>query len=233
MTDFRDTPPMIECQDLCVTTSEFRLAEVSLEVPAGAYAVLMGRTGSGKTTLLEAICGLRAITSGAVRLAGRDVTVLRPADRHVGYVPQEGAVFPRMTVRDNLGFALSVARRPSAEIRSRTDELAERLSITHLLDRRATGLSGGEQQRVALGRALAARPSVLLLDEPLAALDEQTRAQMIELLREVHTASETTTLHVTHNSSEADTLASVRFVLEDGKVLRTDLEAERVKKKPR
>ncbi|MCO6044155.1 ATP-binding cassette domain-containing protein [Aeoliella sp. ICT_H6.2] len=224
---------MIECQSLSVVVADFRLAEVSLAIPTGEYGVLMGRTGSGKTTLLEAICGLRPLAGGTVRLAGRDVTALRPGDRHLGYVPQEAALFPRMTVRDNLGFALGVAGRPAAEIRSRTDQLAEQLHVTHLLPRRATGLSGGEQQRVALGRALAARPAVLLLDEPLAALDEQTRTQMIELLREVHAASETTTLHVTHNMSEAEALADVRLSIEDGNVIQSEPRSSPRRIKPR
>lgn len=213
---------MIVCHQLTIATESFRIDDVALEVPAGAYGVLMGATGCGKTTLLEAICGLRAIDRGSIRLAGRDVTHLRPGERNIGYVPQEGAVFPRMTVRENLGFALAVRGRPAAEVASRAAELAERLSIAHLLKRKAVGLSGGESQRVALGRALAARPTVLLLDEPLSALDETTRQQMIELLKEVHQETNTTTLHVTHSRSEAKHLADMLLKMEDGKVMPVD-----------
>lgn len=218
-------PLVIHCRDIQILAGEFRLACPDLIVPTGAYAVLMGPTGCGKTTLLEAVCGLRPLASGTIELAGREATHLHPAERGIGYVPQEGAVFPRMTVRENLGFALAVARRPAAEIQSRADELAEQLAITHLLDRPAVGLSGGERSRVALGRAIAHRPTVLLLDEPLAALDEASRQRMVELLRTTHQSTAATTLHVTHSRSEALALADVTFAIASGKVTPADLAA--------
>lgn len=209
---------MIVCENLTLRIGDFGIEGVSFSVPMGAYGVLMGATGCGKTTLLEAICGLQKLHRGCVKLAGRDVTRLRPSERGVGYVPQEGALFPRMTVRENLGFALCVRGRPQQEIESRVAELAEKLSIAHLLDRPATGLSGGEAQRIALGRAIAARPTVLLLDEPLSALDEATREQMIRLLKQVQRDTNATTLHVTHSRQESERLADVRFEMIDGKV---------------
>jgi ABC-type sugar transport system ATPase subunit len=176
----------------------------------------MGKTGSGKTTLLEAISGLTAITAGSITLLGRDVTHLEPAARGVGYVPQDLALFPTLSVRDHLAFSLDVRRRPAAEIDKRVAELAELLGIGHLLDRRPAGLSGGEAQRVALGRALAFHPQVLLLDEPLSALDDDTRADMVSLLRSVQRLTGVTTLHVTHSLGEAKKLADRLLVLKNG-----------------
>lgn len=178
----------------------------------------MGRTGSGKTTLLEAICGLKPVRSGRVLLCGRDVTRLKPADRNVGYVPQDLALFPTMTVREHLTFALGLRGWDGNAIARRVDELTRLLGIAHLLDRRPAGLSGGESQRVALGRALAYNPPVLLLDEPLSALDDETRAEMYALLRSVQRETGVTTLHVTHSGAEARALADHLLVLREGAV---------------
>lgn len=199
---------MIELDGISVHLGTFALRDVSLTVPAGRYAVLMGRTGSGKTTLLEVICGLRRLDAGRVRLAGRDVTRLRPAERGVGYVPQDGALFPTLTVREHLAFAPTVHRWSVLRVRQQVERFAELLGIAHLLERRPEGLSGGERQRVALGRALAFEPAVLLLDEPLSALDEQTREEMHRVLTDVRRLG-VTTLHVTHSRSEAERLADV------------------------
>ncbi len=195
------------------------MERVCFEVPTGAYAVLMGRTGSGKTTLLEAVAGLQAVRAGRIVLGGRDVTREKPAARGVGYVPQEGALFAQMRVRDQIGFALRVRGRPRREVRQRVAELAGLLGVTPLLDRYPDRLSGGERQRVAVGRALAFRPATLLLDEPLSALDEETRHQMIALLRDVQRTSGATTLHVTHSIEEARALADRLYRLEDGHVV--------------
>src|SRR5439155_13483992 len=196
----------------------FALSGGSLAVPAGAYAVLMGRTGCGKTTLLEAIAGLRPVTAGRVRLTGRDVTAVRPADRGVGYVPQDLALFPPLTVREHLSFALDVRRVGRLAVHARVVELAGLLGLERLLDRRPAGLSGGEAQRVALGRALAARPDTLLLDEPLTALDDETREGMFALLESVRKRSPVTVVHVTHSREEARRLADKVFLLRSGAV---------------
>ncbi len=209
---------MIRLFGVSIYQGSFALRHVSFEVPAQQYAVLMGKTGSGKTTLLEAICGLRPVAAGRIYLMGRDVTGLRPAARGVGYVPQDAGLFPRLTVREHLGFALAIRRWPRQTIARRVAELAELLGIGHLLDRRPQGLSGGEIQRVALGRALAMRPGVLILDEPLSALDEETRAEMYDLLRSVRAESQATVLHVTHNRSEAEQLADVMMEIHEGQV---------------
>jgi ABC-type sugar transport system ATPase subunit len=209
---------VIELHNLAVRQGKFALSGVSLAVPAGRYAVLMGKSGCGKTTILEAVAGLRRVESGTISLAGRDVTHLRPAARHVGYVPQDGALFTTMTVRDNLGFALEVRGDSRADIEKRVAELAGWLDITHLLDRKPYFLSGGEKQRVALGRALASHPPVLLLDEPLSSLDDDTRDTLVELLTRLRDSREVTVLHVTHNRSEADRLGEIVFRLESGVV---------------
>lgn len=214
---------MISIENLSVFAGEFSLRGVCMDVPAGAYAVLMGRTGAGKTTLLEAICGLKRAVAGRIVLMGRDATHLKPAERGVAYVPQDRALFSTMTVAENLGFALIVRKRPWIEVERRVNELAELLGITHLLGRRAIGLSGGEVQRIALGRALAPRPGILLLDEPLSALDDQTRQEMHELLISIRRHTPVTTLHVTHNVTDAQRLADRVLLLENGAVRETEL----------
>lgn len=204
---------MIEVENLTVRQGAFALERISFAVPGGEYAVLMGKSGSGKTTTLEALAGLRPVAGGVIRFAGRDVTQLPPAMRNLGYVPQDGVLFDTMTVRDNLGFALEIR---GANPTTRVAEIAEQLELTHLLDRHPHGLSGGEKQRVALGRALAFRPLVLLLDEPLGALDEDTRDHLIGLLNRLRHTRTVAVLHVTHNRSEADRLADRVFQLKDG-----------------
>lgn len=207
---------MIRFEGIHHTAGAFRLADVSFTVPAASYAVLMGRTGSGKTTLVELLCGLRHPSRGRIWIGNRDVTALEPGKRGIGYVPQDGALFPTMRVHEQIGFALKIRARPAAEIAARVDELASQLGIAHLLDRLPGGLSGGERQRVALARALAARPSVLLFDEPLSALDEDTRDEIAALLKQTRRASGVTALHVTHSRREAAQVADLLFVLENG-----------------
>lgn len=213
---------MIELRDVTVHQGHFSLRGVSFTVPAGRYGVLMGRTGAGKTTLLEVICGLRRPDAGTVFLNGRDVTRLKPGDRDLGYVPQDGALFPTLTVRQHLAFGPTLRRWPADRIHARVTELSSLLGITPLLDRLPHGLSGGERQRVALGRALAFGPPVLLLDEPLSALDTDTREQILDLLATVRHELHVTVLHVTHNPAEAARLSDHLFRLGADGVLRED-----------
>ncbi len=213
---------MIRFDEASIRLDGFALEGVSFHVPTGRYAVLMGKTGCGKTTILEAACGLRPIERGRVYLMDRDVTRLAPGKRNLGLVPQDAALFATMTVEEHLGFALRVRRRPRREIAHRVGELARWLGIGHLLHRRPQGLSGGERQRVAIGRALAARPDVLFLDEPFSALDEETHAEMTQLLRRVHGETGVTVLHVTHNRREARALAELLIVMRGDKVFEGD-----------
>ena len=210
---------MIRLEKITWQADAFRLDDVSFSVPAGSYAVLMGRTGSGKTSLLEILCGLRQPSGGRIWIGDRDVTDLAAGQRGIGYVPQDGALFPTMTVAKQIGFALRIRRRPRDEIAERVRELSAQLGIAHLLDRLPQNLSGGERQRVALGRALAAKPSVLLLDEPLSALDEDTRDEIAALLKQTQRSSGVTALHITHSRREAAQLADAVFQLQDGRVV--------------
>lgn len=210
---------MICLDDVSVHSGPFSLVGACLQVPTGGYAVLMGKTGSGKTTLLEAICGLRTVASGRILLMDRDVTRLKPAERGVGYVPQDRALFQSLTVREHLCFSLRIRHWTDDDMDTRVRELADWLGLERLLKRTPHGLSGGEAQRVALGRALAFRPAVLLLDEPLTALDTATKTEMITLLRTVRSHTGATILHVTHDIQEARTLADCIFHLRDGVII--------------
>ena len=218
---------MIELDNLSIRSGPFVLGGIHARVAEGAYAVLMGGTGQGKTTILEAICGLRTVTSGLVMLCGVDVTRYKPADRGVGYLPQDLGLFPMMTVREHLAFALRIRRASAPSIVERVAELAKLLGIEHLLERHVRHLSGGEAQRVALGRALSFRPRILLLDEPLNALDETTRDRLCALLRQIQKQTGLTTLHITHSRTEARLLADQLLVLSAGRLEErplTDLE---------
>jgi molybdate/tungstate transport system ATP-binding protein len=207
---------MIDLHDLAVRNGSFSLRGIQMHLPAGRYGVLMGKTGCGKTTLLEAVCGLKPVESGRIALEGRDMTRAKPGQRGIGYVPQDGALFTTLSIRENLAFALELRRWSSKAITERVEELADLLHIGDLLQRRPEGLSGGETQRVALGRALAARPHILCLDEPLSALDHDTRLELCALLAQVQQQLGMTVLHVTHNRDEAERLAQHLFRFEDG-----------------
>lgn len=206
---------MIELCSVTIEVGNRTLHELNLRVESGSYAVLMGRTGIGKTTLLEAICGLRKIVEGSVRCGGVDMTNWPIEDRGIGYVPQDLALFPSMTVRDHLAFALRQRRWSKSAINARVEELASGLEIKPLLDRRPKGLSGGEARRVALGRAVSFRPTVILLDEPLVGLDSATQATTQQLIQRIARDSSAAVLHVTHNESEASALANQRFRMVD------------------
>jgi ABC-type sugar transport system ATPase subunit len=182
--------------------------------------MLMGKTGCGKTTLLEAICGLKRPWQGQVCLMGQEVTRLKPAMRGIGYVPQDGALFPSMSVREHLAFALSVRGWPRDATTKRVKELSGLLGLETLLERRPAGLSGGEAQRVALGRALANYPKTLCLDEPLSALDEESRSEMCDVLLRVREHTGVTVLHVTHSLEEARRLGDIVFLLRNGLIER-------------
>jgi molybdate/tungstate transport system ATP-binding protein len=212
---------MIRFENICWSAGRFELGPVSFLIPTGTYGVLTGRTGCGKTTLAEILCGLRSPESGRVWLRGKDVTGLEPRRRGIGYVPQDGALFPTMTVRENIGFALRIRRVTAKETAAAVEELAALLGIASLLERHPENLSGGERQRVALGRALAAKPTALVLDEPLSALDDQTHGDLVQLLKSVQKSIGLTALHITHHNREASLLGEVRLHLEQGAVTET------------
>ena len=209
---------MISLRHITVQAGGFQLRDLSMEIPTGSHTALMGRTGSGKTTLLEGICGLRSIRSGSIWIGDREVTNLPPGQRGIGFVPQDGALFDHLTVRQHLEFALEVRGWVPERRESRSRELAEWLGLNPLMNRLPAGMSGGERQRVALGRALAFHPPVLCLDEPLSALDDQTRGEIVAVLTEIRNRTGITILHITHNRSEAERLADRILHLRDGRL---------------
>jgi molybdopterin-binding protein len=207
---------VIRLEAVTVQVGSFTLDEVSLVVPAGGYGLIIGPTGSGKTTLLEAIAGHEPLRRGRIALRDEDVTTAAPEARRVGFVYQHYHLFPHLTVGENIGYGL---RREAADSRAgRIRELGETLGLVPLLDRSVRGLSGGEQQRIALARALAPRPSILLLDEPFAAVDPATRRVLRRELRALHEREGITTLQVTHDFEDAMRLGDVVAVLADGRI---------------
>jgi len=206
---------MIEIRSLSAIAGDFQLKEINLSIARGEYFVLLGPTGTGKTFLTECICGLRNIENGKILIDGRDVTRLEPAARNVGYVPQDYALFPTMTVYGNIAFGLKVKR--ISEVREKVLEMAEMLKITHLLQRRPHNLSGGEKQRVAVARALIIKPDVLLMDEPLSALDPATAEIVARELKRIQRETETTTIHICHNFEEMLMVGDRAGVLNDGR----------------
>src|SRR5215210_3124173 len=179
------------------------LDSVSLAIASGSLTALLGPSGSGKSTLLRVIAGLEQPDSGDVSILGEDATDMPPQERGVGFVFQHYAAFKHMTVRDNVAFGLKIRKRPKAEIRGRVEELLTLVQLDGLADRYPSQLSGGQRQRMALARALAVEPKVLLLDEPFGALDAQVRKELRAWLRRLHDEVHVTTIFVTHDQEEA------------------------------
>ncbi|MDF2749361.1 MAG: sulfate transporter, ATPase subunit [Gaiellaceae bacterium] len=210
---------MIEVRGVTKRFGTFRaLDDVSLAVGPGSLTALLGPSGSGKSTLLRVIAGLEQPDDGQVLISGEDATALAPQQRGVGFVFQHYAVFKHMTVRDNIGFGLSVRKRPKAEIRTRVDELLELVQLQPFAHRYPAQLSGGQRQRMALARALAVEPEVLLLDEPFGALDARVRAELRDWLRGLHQEVHVTTVFVTHDQEEAMEVADQVAVMNGGRV---------------
>ncbi|MBL7222531.1 MAG: ABC transporter ATP-binding protein [Candidatus Brocadiae bacterium] len=210
---------MIRIEGLEFSVGGFHLGPLHLEVAAGDYFVLLGPTGMGKTLLLESICGLLRPQQGRIIVEGEDVTALPPRDRGIGYVPQHQGLFPHLTVRRNIEFPLRVRRVEAAERRKRLEPLIELLGLGELLDRWPMSLSGGERQKVALARALASQPRVLLLDEPVSALDEPSRERLCSELRRIHEELRVTAIHVSHILEEAFSVADRAGVLHQGRLV--------------
>ena len=210
---------MIKLEEVTIRQDDFALEMLNLSIPAGEYAVLMGPTGCGKTTVMETICGLRRTSSGTISVDGRNVTHCDPAARGIGYVPQDQILFPTMRIDKQIGYGLLVRKAGKENVRKRVAELAQLVEIEHLLNRFPGGLSGGEKQRIALARALSFRPRLLCLDEPLSALDDETRKRIAGLLKTIHEQEAVTVLHITHNSQDALKIGTKVFVFDDGKII--------------
>jgi len=203
---------MILAEEISFSIGTFELRRLSIDIAEGEYFILLGPPGSGKTIFLECLCGLKKIQSGRIRIDGRDVTKLEPRRRGIGYVPQDYALFPHLSVEQNISFGLRAHGYKETNI----TETADLLGIRHLLSRSIDGLSGGEKQRVALARALVLKPKILLLDEPVCALDEVTRQQVCAQLSDIQRRLGLTTIHVSHNLEEAFSVADRAAILHDG-----------------
>jgi sulfate transport system ATP-binding protein len=209
----------IDAQAIFKRFGDFTALEaVTLEVPEGSLTALLGPSGSGKSTLLRVIAGLETPDTGNVLIDGNVVTYARPQDRGIGFVFQHYAAFAHMSVRDNVSFGLQIRKRPKQEIRSKVDELLELVGLTAWAGQRPDQLSGGQRQRMALARALAVQPRVLLLDEPFGALDATVRAELRRWLRNLHDEQGVTTVLVTHDQEEAMEVADRIAVMHVGKI---------------
>ncbi len=200
--------------------------DVSLEISSGEFLVLVGPSGCGKSTLLRMIAGLEEVTEGSIAIGDRDVTDLPPRARDIAMVFQTYALYPHMTVRENLGYGLKVRKTQKQEAGRRVGEVAEMLGLEKLLDRRPAALSGGQRQRVAMGRAIVREPKAFLMDEPLSNLDAKLRVSMRAQLSSLHARLGTTTIYVTHDQVEAMTLGQRVAVMRDGRILQIDTPQE-------
>jgi multiple sugar transport system ATP-binding protein len=196
--------------------------DVSLTINSGEFLVLVGPSGCGKSTLLRMVAGLEQVTAGTIAIGERDVTDSPPRARDVAMVFQSYALYPHMTVRQNLGYGLKVRKTPKQEIRERVTRAADLLGLDQLLDRKPAALSGGQRQRVAMGRAIVREPKAFLMDEPLSNLDAKLRVSMRAQLSALHARLSTTTIYVTHDQIEAMTLGHRVAVMRDGKIQQVD-----------
>jgi multiple sugar transport system ATP-binding protein len=194
------------------------LRGVSIDIPDGSFTVLVGPSGCGKSTLLRMLAGLENISAGEISIDERVVNLLPPKDRDIAMVFQNYALYPHMSVRDNMAFSLVLAKSPQADIDERVDIAADILGLTPLLDRFPRQLSGGQRQRVAMGRAIVRRPKVFLFDEPLSNLDAKLRVTMRSEIKRLHLRLKTTSVYVTHDQIEAMTMADQIVVMNDGRI---------------
>ncbi len=204
---------MIELIDVTLQRGEFRLPETSLAIPSATCGVITGAAGAGKTSIVEAICGLQTICSGTLKLRGQDASQIAVADRGIGYLPQDVVLFPDMNVERNICFALKAQGWTKHQMHQRTKELAQELELTDLLRRKPHQLSGGQQKRVAMARAVAVKPDIICLDEPFVSLDDGSRALIKELIKRTLAEQSATILVVTHQTQWVEGISELEFVV--------------------
>ena len=208
---------MIELENISIELGDFALKNCSLTIHDNDYYIIMGPSGAGKTILLELIAGILTPDNGKISVDGKDIAKIPPEKRNIGIVYQDYALFPHMTVRENICFGMKLKKIPKDEQQKRLNNLTDQFGISHLLERNAATLSGGEAQRTALARALAVEPKILLIDEPFSALDENTRKRCIADMKRLHETG-ITIVQITHSREEADILATHLAVIINGTV---------------
>ena len=210
---------MIKIENISKNLGEFFLKDVTLDIGTGEYFMILGPTGAGKTILLEAIAGIYNPDSGKILMDGRDITDIPPRRRNISMVYQDYMLFPHLTVEKNIAFGLKLKKIPIEEIKEKIEDISRMLNIRHLFHRFPGTLSGGEKQRIAIARAVVTEPNALLLDEPLSALDTQTREDLRHELKKIHSVTGITIIHVTHSFEEVFSLGDSVAVMNDGKII--------------
>jgi len=210
---------MIRIENIYKNLGEFFLKDVTLDIGTGDYLMILGPTGAGKTILLEAIAGIYHPDSGKILMDGKDITNIPPRKRNISMVYQDYMLFPHLTVEKNIAFGLRLKKIPKEKTKEKIEEIARMLNIRHLFHRFPGTLSGGEKQRIAIARAMVTEPNALLLDEPLSALDTQTRESLRYELKKIHSVTKSTIVHVTHNFEEVFSLGNSVAVMNEGKII--------------
>ncbi|HPN84943.1 MAG TPA: ATP-binding cassette domain-containing protein [Victivallales bacterium] len=210
---------MMTLDKICINVGNFAVRDLSLEISEGEYFVLLGPNGSGKTLLVNAICGLIRLSSGRIILHGEDMTNTEPRFRNIGYMPQDCGLFPHLTVEENIIFTPNAKGVGKIKALKESREIVHSMGLENLAKRYPYNLSGGEKQKVAIARALAGRPKMLILDEPLSALDPAAHAEILEKLLRINSEFKVTTFHICHNRNEASQLADRVAQMTDGKLV--------------
>lgn len=223
---------MIKIDNISKNLGEFFLKDVTLDIEDGTYFMILGPTGAGKTILLESIAGIYYPDKGRIWMDGKDITNTPPRSRNISMVYQDYMLFPHLTVRDNIAFGLKLKKVPQEKIKEKIGGMSRMLNIHHLLHRFPGTLSGGEKQRIAIARAMVTDPKALLLDEPLSALDTQTRGNLRRELKRIHSIARITIVHVTHSFEEVFSLGDYAAVMNGGKMIQVGKPYE-VFKKPK